>query len=89
SARAVVPGARKLALLARAATPARRSADYGTWPLIEEARFLIEAVTPHPRPAKRPYGEQVLWALDLLQQVERRRGEQGLMGGAPWAAGVD
>lgn len=89
SARAVVPGARKLALLVRAATPARRSADYGTWPLIEEARFLIEAVTPHPRPAKRPYGEQVLWALDLLQQVERRRGEQGLMGGAPWAAGVD
>ena len=77
--RAVVSGRTKLALLARAATPARRQDDCGAWPLIEEARFLIEAVTPHPRLPRRRYGERVLWALDLIQQAERRRSEQGLL----------
>ena len=85
SGRAVVPGARKLVLLARAATPARRRDDYGAWPLIEEARFLIEVVAPHPRAARRGYGEQVLWALDLFERIERRRLDHGLQGGW-WAA---
>ncbi len=89
NSRAVVPSARKLALLARAATPARRRDDYGAWPLIEEARFLIEAVTPEPKLPRLRYGERVLWALDLLQRVERRRLEHGLPGGSWWAARAD
>ncbi|MBE7220333.1 MAG: phytoene/squalene synthase family protein, partial [Caulobacteraceae bacterium] len=89
SARAVVPRTRKLTLLARAATPVRTGRAAGAWPLIEEARFLIEAVAPHPRTARRPYGEQVLWALDLLSRVEQRRVEQGAQGGTLWAARAD
>ena len=89
SGRAVVTPVRKLALLGQAVTPARRRPSHGRLPLIEEARFLVDAVDPHPRPTRQGLGERVVWVLDLFERVERRRLDGGAQGGSSWVAGVD
>ncbi len=79
--RAVVPGARKARLLLRAIMPASRR-DAG-WPVMPEARFLIEAVAPLATPRRQGVRDQVLWVFALFERVERRRREQGEVRGVP------
>ena len=84
AARAVVPAARKLRLLARAASPHRRGeTDRVQRPALAEARFLIEAVRPaQPTPVRGAFGEQVLWVLDLFDRVEARRSGRQMQTGS-------
>lgn len=81
SRRAVVPSARKLALLSQAlvVTPFP-GGDYRKEPL-EENRFLVEAVASTPAvakplmPRRRGLGDKMLWVLDLFETLEQRERE--------------
>ncbi len=83
SRRAVVPGRRKLRLLARSVARAVRPGPrVDARPTVAEARFLVDAVAAAPRPAAGPrwpvLDDRVAWlcamwdALDQRQAVERR-----------------
>jgi phytoene synthase len=75
SGRAFVSSSRKLRLLLEAARPRRRDrANLFALPVMAEARFLIEAVTPFEA-SRRPQTvrDQILWVIDLFERVERRR----------------
>lgn len=73
--RAVVPPARKLALL-----PPILGATFGTrgeprLPPLQETRFLVEAIARQPRPLRprsAPIGDRVVWVLDLFERLERQ-----------------
>ncbi len=80
--RAVVPPARKLRLLARSLSAAARGAKpVGLIPMLEAARFLVQAVAaapPPPRPAARPplwqaFDERVAWLCALFDQLDQRQ----------------
>jgi len=82
SCRAVVPGRRKLALLARStAAVVRRGAD-SLHPTVPAAQFLVDVVAATPRPDARvswpALDDRVAWlcamwdGLDQRQAVERR-----------------
>ena len=85
TSRAVVSTARKLQLLACAAIPRRLETNLRALPARDEARFLIDAVTPRVPPPRRAIGDQVVWVLDLFERVEQRRSgrlEGGMQGGS-------
>ncbi|GEP00077.1 phytoene/squalene synthase family protein [Methylobacterium haplocladii] len=80
TSRARVPGARKAALLARAALPVPALADTASPPLPETA-YLIEAVRDHPMPALADRRRLPAWwdvsgqiahVLDLIEQLQER-----------------
>ncbi|KQT57253.1 phytoene synthase [Methylobacterium sp. Leaf456] len=78
SRRARVPGARKAALLARAALPSAAAAE----PLaaaLPETAYLVEAVQRHPAPLAAPglppwwdFSGQAVRVLDLIEALEER-----------------
>jgi phytoene synthase len=75
--RAVVPAARKLALVAAAALPGRRDAPLSDAPAPVTARFLLAAIRPEsaaasPRP-RRTAIEKAIWVVELMDRVERRK----------------
>jgi 15-cis-phytoene synthase len=79
--RAVVPRRRKLRLLAASATASLLGEQIGDAAALPEARYLIEAVTAGPSPArsrKRSTNalataeERLVWVIDLFAQLERR-----------------
>ena len=70
SGRAVVPAARKLAVVARAAW-SRQAGEAGQAPAAEAARFLVAAVAAAPWTAAHPPG-RLAWTLDLFARLERR-----------------
>ncbi len=80
--RAVVPGRRKLALLARSTAAALRRAPADPRPTVPAAQFLVDVVAATPRPATGPrwpaLDDRVAWlcamwgALDERQAVGRR-----------------
>ena len=84
TARTVVPKARQLALLARAAAPSiRANRDLAGRPAQAEARFLLDAVvTPAATRPRARLSDQVLWTLDLFDRIEQRRAGRQLEGGA-------
>ena len=75
--RAVVPGRRKIQVLARAwmtagqPMPARRPAPIGQ---IDATRFLVEAVAATTLPATTParLEDRMVWVIDLFARLERR-----------------
>jgi phytoene synthase len=80
--RAVVPPVRKLRLLARSLSMAARGAKpVDLIPMLEAARFLVQAVVaapPPPRPAVRPplwqaFDERVAWLCALFDQLDQRQ----------------
>jgi phytoene synthase len=73
SRRAVVPGSRKAALLARSLAVAVRPRALDPAPPLAANRFLVEAVGPAPRrPARLRYADRVAWVIDLFTELERR-----------------
>jgi phytoene synthase len=73
SRRAVVPGHRKLALLARSLATAMRPGAPDAAPPLAANRFLVDCVGPAPRGAERlRYADRVGWVLDLFADLERR-----------------
>lgn len=80
NARAVVPGARKLKLLAPILGTSVLSPSYVAAPPLDETRFLVDAVVRSGQRlserdrVKAPdgVGERVIWVLELFQQLEER-----------------
>ena len=73
SCRAVVPGARKAALLARSVAVAARPPALDDSPALAATAFLVEAVGPAPRRAARlRYADRLVWVIDLFTELERR-----------------
>lgn len=73
SRRAVVPGHRKLALLARSLATALRPGALDASPPLAANRFLVDCVGPAPRrAASLRYADRVAWVLDLFADLERR-----------------
>jgi phytoene synthase len=68
--RAVVPGSRKLQLVAYSLVAPKRSDSDVLMPVLDEARFLIDAVARIP-PRKHSDG-RVAWLVDLFERLERR-----------------
>ncbi len=82
SRRAYVPARRKLALVGTAVRDAAWYRRVVADPALPETHFLVEAaayepniwVAARPRLAVQPsYGERVIWALELMSQLEERR----------------
>jgi phytoene synthase len=82
SGRAVVPSARKAALLARAFAAATLAGRGEPAPPLEETRFLVEAVANgSPRPSRSvpdelPWwnlGDRVVWVFELFERLDRRQ----------------
>ncbi len=79
--RAVVPPARKLRLLARSlSTAARGLQPVGPLPVLDAARFLVDAVIAAPplRPTARPplwkaFDDRVAWLCALFDQLDERQ----------------
>jgi phytoene synthase len=71
--RAVVPTGRKARLLARAVGASVGSRLPTAIPdMIEETRFLVEAVAAGSRPpSPREFGHKVIWVLTLFERLER------------------
>jgi phytoene synthase len=83
SARAVVSGRRKLALLARslAAAPLSSSGSAVAAPPLPETRFLVQAVAATPPPV-RPldgFAARITWTIELFERLQRsdRLGRSG------------
>ncbi|NBB82333.1 MAG: squalene/phytoene synthase family protein [Alphaproteobacteria bacterium] len=76
SGRAVVPAARKMALLARATAPLPGELVAPTQPALTETAFLVDAVGSAPAPpptAPEPsFDDRVAWVCDLFERLERR-----------------
>jgi phytoene synthase len=74
SGRAVVPAARKAALLARGMASAVMPPIENTAPPLAATAFLVEAAAAAPRPVSSPAGLSgwAHWLLDLFEQLERR-----------------
>jgi len=84
SQRAVVPGWRKAALLARATACAAALPSDATQPALAQTRYLVDAVAAHPprAPVPRIRGRgrgvtaridaRASWVLDLFERLERR-----------------
>lgn len=70
--RARVSSRRKL-MLAGAAIRPRWTRDVAAAPALAPARFLVDAVVPRPAQKRPAFAEQVMWALDLFERVDRRR----------------
>jgi phytoene synthase len=88
--RAVVPWQRKARILADALVAAQRGAVSLTSEVLEEARFLLDALDDaHPRPAPAPLEsnrerarwprveDRVVWLVDLFERLERRDQSHG------------
>ncbi len=79
--RAVVPPGRKLRLLARSlSASARGQPPVGPLPVLDAARFLVDAVTAAPpsRPTVRPplweaFDDRVAWLCALFDQLDQRQ----------------
>lgn len=83
--RAVVPGWRKAVLLARAAGALVGRRDGAGAPPCEATSYLVEAVAAAPRPrglVPRGWGARLVWALELMDQIDRDAAELR----APYAA---
>lgn len=90
SHRAVVPGARKAALLASAlattASTAVRDPKTSGAPALDEAQFLVDSVALVAHPAAdagarwRSVEDRVVWVIDLFERLEQRERER-LSGG--------
>ena len=80
SQRAVVPAARKVALLSQALAATPFPGGHCKDPVLEENRFLVDAVAAAPAPAalnpapvhRRGIEEKVVWVLDLFEALEQR-----------------
>lgn len=80
--RAVVPGSRKLNLVGRAFGAEHSDLDPERTPLLESAKFLINAVAAAPEPEVDvpfvlpatwwQFNKQAAWTLDLFQRLEHR-----------------
>lgn len=86
SRRAVVPAARKLALVARALAPSAAPGD-GAAPPLPEVRFLVEAAAAAPRPDQpdRRWWDlerRAVWVLELFERIARRQEAGFTTGGA-------
>jgi 15-cis-phytoene synthase len=88
SQRAIVPKARKMALLSQALASTPFPGGNYKAPALEENRFLIDAVAAVPSAAEltararaadrrlRGIGEKVVWVLDLFETLEQRERER-------------
>lgn len=78
SRRAFVPAERKARLLGRALLAQGRLRACAHGPLLDEARFVVDAVAASRPPAttvasRRDLGDRVVWVIDLFERLERRQ----------------
>ncbi|WP_198375507.1 phytoene/squalene synthase family protein [Neoroseomonas rubea] len=77
--RAVVPGWRKAVLLARAAGALVGRAQGAGEPPCEAASYLVDAVADAPYPPgliPRGWGNRLVWALEVMDRIDRERGAE-------------
>jgi len=80
SGRAVVPSARKLALLASSLTKAFLPMSRVDASPLAEARYLIDAVTATTMPRTiRRVDSRIVWLIELFDRLERREQERSGM----------
>jgi phytoene synthase len=84
--RAVVPGRRKLALVARSLAAAALPPPLDRAPPLAATKFLVDCVGPAPRratAAELRYADRVAWVIDLFADLERRQADARA---AAWSA---